>query len=131
MLIQRDVDGEDHGRRHGDQHEIGCQHTPPHPLRNTHPQRKEYGQERQCSDITRNGHVERQPVPQHIHPAAEARPGRLRGIPRHKDGFLHDHHKDGRAEHGNEESEFSAHYLFIFLILGRVVSGITPHGTDG
>ena len=115
MLVQRDVDGEDHGRHHGDQRKIGCQHAPPHPFRDTHPQREKHGQERQRGDITRDGHVERQPVPQHLHPAPETRPGRLCGIPRHKDGFLHGHREDGRTEHGNEESEFSAHYLFLFF----------------
>ena len=115
MLVQRDVDGEDHGRHHGDQRKIGCQHAPPHPFRDTHPQREKHGQERQRGDITRDGHVERQPVPQHLHPAPETRPGRLCGIPHHKDGFLHGHREDGRTEHGNEESEFSAHYLLLFF----------------
>ena len=38
MLVQRDIDGEDHGRRHGDQHEPGRQHTPPHLFGQAEPQ---------------------------------------------------------------------------------------------
>ena len=99
MLVQRDVDGEDHGRHHGDQRKIGCQHAPPHPFRDTHPQREKHGQERQRGDITRDGHVERQPVPHDAQPFAD---GSLRGIGRivgQENGFLDGHQQNGRTEH--------------------------------
>ena len=63
MLVQRDIDGEDHGRRHGDQHEPGRQHTPPHLFGQAEPQRKQCHKDRQRGDIARDGHVERQAVP--------------------------------------------------------------------
>ena len=115
MLVQGDIDGEDHGRRHGDQHEPSRQHTPPQPLREANPQREQRHENRQHGDIPRDRKVERQAVPQHVDPPAKARSGCLHGVISHEHGFLHGHHHNGRTEHGNGESEFSAHYLFIFF----------------
>ena len=114
MLIQRDIDGENHGRRHGDQHEPNRQHTPPHLFRQAEPQREQRHKNRQRGDISRDGHVERQAVPQHVDPPAETRSGRLHGVISHEHGFLHGHHHNGRGKYGNRESEFFAHlYRFV------------------
>ena len=106
MPVQLDVHGENRGRQDSDQHEVNVQHAPPYPFGKPHPERRERQQQRQGGNISRNGAVERQAVPHHAEPLPRGSLRRIRGIIGQKNGFLHRHQQDGRAEHPENKSQF-------------------------
>ena len=106
MPVQFDVHGEDRGRQDSDQHEVNVQHAPPYPFGKPHPERRERQQQRQGGNISRDGAVERQAVPHHAEPLPRGSLRRIRGIVGQKNGFLHRHQQDGRAEHPENKSQF-------------------------
>ena len=127
MLVQGDIHGENDGRQKRDEDEIARHHPPPKAFGEAHPARQQGQKQRQRRHIPRHRRIERQSVPDHGAPAAETRAGRLRGVPRQKDGLLHRHRKKGRAENGKNERNFSFHLQFfprLSFLIRRPDAGI-------
>ena len=109
MFIKGDIHGEDRRRDQRDEDEVARQDTPPEALRQPHPQREQRYEQRHDRHVARDGHVERQPVPEDTAPAAESRFGGFGGVVGQKNGFLHGHHHDGGGKNDQYEQQLSLH----------------------
>lgn len=107
MLVQRQIDTEDHGRKYRNHHEIGGQQTPPHPLRKADPERQQRDEQRYGRHISGHGGIEPKPVEKHPQPTSRAGSGGFGTVPGHENGFLDGHGQYGRTENTQHKGQFT------------------------